>query len=248
MRNTFLIISLLATLIWSPAHLRAQNVEPYFTTEEMPDLIQCLPAPPDSLSAAYTYDIMRYLWGKTQRQDPERAAMVRRDAVWTYEALIAEFCGPFGMVISKEATPEIWKVLETSLATVDQIRIAPKAYFHRKRPFEVFGEKTFTGEDEELSGEGSYPSGHTIRSWLVAQLLSEINPDAANKIYARAWLYGESRVIAGAHWQSDVDNSRLAASIGYTRLQTSPLFQEQMAQAQAAYRAVTSASKPALAR
>ena len=54
-------------------------------------------------------------------------------------------------------------------------------------------------------------------------------------------------MIAGAHWQSDVDNSRLAASIGYTRLQTSPLFQEQMAQAQAAYRAVTAASKPALA-
>ena len=156
MRKTFLRINLLAALLLGQATLRAQNVEPYFTTEEMPDLIQCLPAPPDSLSAAYTYDIMRYLWGKTQRQDPERAAMVRRDAVWTYEALIAEFCGPFGMVISKEATPEIWKVLETSLATVDQIRIAPKAYFHRKRPFEVFGEKTFTGEDEELSGEGSY--------------------------------------------------------------------------------------------
>ena len=247
MRNTFLIVTVLATLIWSPAHLRAQNVEPSFPTEEMPDLIQCLPAPPDSLSAAFTYDIMRYQWGKTQRQDPETAARVCRDAVWTYEALLAEFWAPFGMVVSKEATPEIWKVLETSLATVDQTRIAPKAYYHRKRPFEVFGEKTLTGEDEELRGEGSYPSGHTIRSWLVAYLLSEINPEAANRLFARAYSYSESRVIAGCHWQTDIDASRLAAGLGYCRLQTSPLFREDMTRAQEAYRAVTAASKPALA-
>jgi acid phosphatase (class A) len=231
MRKTFLRINLLAALLLGQATLRAQNVEPYFTTEEMPDLIQCLPAPPDSLSAAYTYDIMRYLWGKTQRQDPERAAMVRRDAVWTYEALIAEFCGPFGMVISKEATPEIWKVLETSLATVDQIRIAPKAYFHRKRPFEVFGEKTFTGEDEELSGEGSYPSGHTILGWSAALLLSEVNPDSADAIMAVGYRFGQSRVIAGFHWQSDVDAGRLVASAAVARLHADELFLKLMAEA-----------------
>jgi acid phosphatase (class A) len=231
MRNTFLIVTVLATLIWSPAHLRAQNVEPYFPTEEMPDLIQCLPAPPDSLSAAFTYDFMRYQWGKTQRQDPETAARVCRDAVWTYEALLAEFWAPFGMVVSKEATPEIWKVLETSLATVDQTRIAPKAYYHRKRPFEVFGEKTLTGEDEELRGEGSYPSGHTLRATAAALILAQINPAAANAIFARAWEAGESRVIAGCHWQSDVDASRPVASIGYAVLQSSEEFRCQMSRA-----------------
>ena len=113
--KTLLSRLLLAVLLLgSPVILRAQtDVQPYFPTEEMPDLIQCLPAPPDSLSAGYTYDIMRYMWGKTQRQDPEIAARVRRDAVWTYEALLAEFWEPFGMVVTKEATPEIWKVLET---------------------------------------------------------------------------------------------------------------------------------------
>ena len=39
----------------------------------------------------------------------------------------------------------------------------------------------------------------------------------------------------------------LAAGIGYCRLQTSPLFREDMTRAQEAYRAVTAASKPALA-
>ena len=51
----------------------------------------------------------------------------------------------------------------------------------------------------------------------------------------------------GIHWQTDIDASRLAAGIGYCRLQTSPLFREDMTRAQEAYRAVTAASKPALA-
>ncbi|MBO4264315.1 MAG: phosphatase PAP2 family protein [Bacteroidales bacterium] len=207
--------------------------EPYLPVEEMPDLILCLPPPPAEGSPAFRYDVRRYRWGKRQRRDAGRAAMTRRDAVWNYEALLAEFAGPFGTVVSPQATPQTWTLLETSLRTVDQIRVAPKAYFHRQRPFEYFHEHTFTGEDAALRGEGSYPSGHTIRSWLVALLLAELNPAAANAVYARAWAYGESRVIAGAHWQSDVDASRVAASIGYASLQASPAFRAQMSLAQA---------------
>lgn len=206
--------------------------ETYFPVDSLADLVKCLPAPPETGTPAFKYDIARYKWGKEQRKDVLRAEMAKRDAVWTYEALLAEFTESFGLAISKEATPKIWKVLETSLMTVDPIRVAPKAFFHRTRPFVYFNEKTLTGEDDELRGEGSYPSGHTIRSWLAALLLAEINPDRANEIYARAWAYGESRVIAGAHWQSDVDASRVAASIGYSRLQTSEVFHSQMLQAQ----------------
>ena len=219
------------------ASLQAQTTpQTYFTTEQLPDLIQALPAPPDTLSAAFTYDIMRYMWGKTQRLDPVRAEMACRDAVWSYEALLAEFDLPFGLKVSRETTPAIWTLLENSLSTADQMRVAPKAYFHRMRPFERFHEKMLTGEEEVLSGEGSYPSGHTMRSWMVAMLLSEINPAAAEKIYARAWEYGDSRVIAGAHWQSDVDISRVAASVAYSRLQTSPVFRSQMERAQDEFR------------
>ena len=54
-------------------------------------------------------------------------------------------------------------------------------------------------------------------------------------------------MIAGAHWQSDVDVSRVAASIAYSRLQTSPAFRAQMAQAQEEFRRLTFASgRPAV--
>ena len=210
--------------------------ETYLATEELPDLIQCLPAPPQKGSPAFKYDVKRYQWGKEQRKDPARAEMAYKDALWTYDALLGQFASAFGLVVSKEGTPQIWKLMETSLRTIDQIRVAPKAYFHRIRPFEYFKESTSTGEDDVLRGEGSYPSGHTIRSWLTALLLSEINPASANAVYKRAWQYGESRVVAGAHWQSDVDASRVAASIGYSRLQTSPAFRAQMSLAQEEFR------------
>ena len=214
---------------WHVAH---DPAHPYFKTEELPDLIQCLPPPPDTVSTQFAYDILRYMWGKQQRLDPERAEIAKRDAVWGYPALLAEFNESFGLVISPENTPEIWRLMVDGLTTTDQMRVQPKAYYHRKRPFERFGEPTLTGEDDELRGEGSYPSGHTMRGWTTALLLAEINPAAANAIYARGWMYGESRVIAGAHWQSDVDASRVAASIGVAALHTSPEFLAQMARAQ----------------
>ena len=219
----------------------AQAQETYFTTEELPDLIKSLPAPPEKGSPAFKYDIQRYKWGKRQRNNPERAAMARRDAVWSYEALLAELSVPFGLTLSETGTPEIWKVVVNSLATTDQMRVAPKAYYNRTRPFVYFKEKAFLEDDAQFSGEGSYPSGHTMRSWTAALVLAEINPAAADAIFARAWECGISRVISGAHWQSDVDATRLGASIGYSCLQTSGVFRAQMEKAQEEFRRLTQA-------
>ena len=226
---------------------RAQdgNVTLYFTDEEMPDLIKCLPAPPDTIGTDFGNDIMRYMWGKAQRNDAERAYWVFRDAVWNYDSLFAVFSVPFGLEISKEGTPEIYKFMINSLSTVDQTRVKPKAYYHRKRPFERFHEHMLTRyEEAELSGEGSYPSGHSQRGYAAALLLSEVNPDNADTIMARGYMYGESRVIAGAHWQSDVDASRLCAAIGVGRLHTSPAFLAQLEKAREEFQRLTGKMSP----
>ena len=233
MKKFFAIV---AVALMASLSLNAQDqVQPYFTVDELPDLIKCLPAPPAFDSPEFANDMMRFAWGKQQRLDPERAEIAKRDAVWSYEALLAEFAVPFGLNITREGTPEIWKLMETSLTTTDAMRVAPKAYYHRQRPFERFQDKMLTDEEAELTGEGSYPSGHTMRGWTAALLLAEVNPAAADTIFARGWMYGESRVIVGAHWQSDVDASRVAASIGYAALHGSAEFREQMEKAQAEY-------------
>jgi len=233
MKKNFVIamVALLASMMMNAQ----ENVQPYMTVDQLPDLIKCLPAPPAFDSPEFSNDMMRFAWGKQQRLDEERAEIAKRDAVWSYEALLAEFDVPFGLHMSPEATPEIWKLMVTSLTTTDAMRVAPKAYYKRQRPFERFQDKMLTDEEAELTGEGSYPSGHTMRGWTAALLLAEVNPAAADTIFARGWMYGESRVIVGAHWQSDVDASRVAASIGYCALHSSPEFREQMARAQQEY-------------
>ena len=218
----------------------AQAQETYFTIDDMPDLVKCLPAPPDTTSIDFSHDVMRYMWGKTMRSDTRRAAIADRDAIWNLDTLAAIFSSPFGLNIDRETTPEIYKAFVRGVSTIELIRIRPKAHFMRKRPFDRFQEHMYTTwEEDELRGEGSYPSGHTIRGWSAALLLAEINPDAANDLFDRGWEYGESRVIVGAHWQSDVDASRPAASIGYSLLQTSPEYSAQMLKAREEYGIIT---------
>ena len=213
-----------------------EAIVPYLTKEQMPDLIKCLPAPPAFNSPEFANDMMRFAWGKQQRKDSVRAEIAKGDAIWTLQALFHQFAVPFGLEVTEEDTPEIYKLLVTSIKTTDPLRKDPKAYYHRLRPFEYFDDAMLTGEEDDLRGEGSYPSGHTLRGWLCALLMAEVAPMQADTIFARGWMYGESRVIAGAHWQSDVDVSRVAASIAYCGLQGSTAFREQMAKAQAEYR------------
>ena len=211
-------------------------VNAYFTQDEMPDMMVFLPGPPDSTSAAFLNDVARYYWGKEMRKDPERAAQATRDAVYGLETILTEFEEAFGMKVTKEDTPEIYKVLLEGTATCDSICTKAKREYMRRRPFMVFNEPTLMPEDEEaLRKNGSFPSGHTLLGWSSALLMTEINPDRATEILARGYRYGENRLVVGAHWQSDTDAARLAASAAYARLHTSERFLEQMKKAREEY-------------
>lgn len=203
--------------------------DPYCDVNALPDLIKCLPAPPTQGTPDFERDVARYEWGKEQRKDPAKAALAQHDAVWSYETIADAYSEPFGLEISAEKTPEIWKLIVDSLSTTDQMRVAPKAFFHRQRPFAYFNEEPLCPQEDGIwRNEGSYPSGHTLRCIVSALILAEINPSRANEIFARAWQYSENRVIAGAHWQSDVDLTRVAAGIAYSSLQSIPAFRAQV--------------------
>ena len=110
---------------------------------------------------------------------------------------------------------------------VDQARILLKTHYMRVRPYVYFDEPTiYPDDEEELRTNGSYPSGHTIRGWTAALVLSEVNPDSANALLARGYEFGQSRVIAGYHWQSDVDAARLVASAAVARMHADERFLE----------------------
>ena len=201
--------------------------ETLFTPQQMPNSVYFLPPPPDTASMAFKYDISQYQWGKEQRKDSARVAMAMRDAVWSLSTICTEFSVPFGMEITEKGTPAIYNFLKASIAAADQARILPKAHYMRVRPYVYFGEPTiYPDDEEELRTNGSYPSGHTIRGWTAALVLSEVNPDSANALLARGYEFGQSRVIAGYHWQSDVDAARLVASAAVARMHADERFLE----------------------
>lgn len=102
----------------------------------------------------------------------------------------------------------------------------------RARPFMQFNEPTPVPEDEEkLRTNSSYPSGHTTMGWAIALVLAEINPDRQDEILQRGFEYGESRVIVGFHYQSDVDHARIITSALVNRLHTNDDFLQQMKKA-----------------
>ena len=214
------------------AFTQAFAQDPWLTPQEMPNSVNFLPPPPENNSQAFAYDKAQYAWGKEQRKDSTSLAIAVRDAVWSIETICREFSVPFGITISKENTPAIYNLLYMALITSDQAGKLPKSHYQRTRPFVFFNEHTIYPQDEEdLRTNGSYPSGHTILGWSAALLLTELNPANADTIMARGYIYGQSRVIAGYHWQSDVDAGRLVASAAIARLHADKRFQKMMKRA-----------------
>lgn len=236
MKDTLFLFLLLAVTL----SVRSQEPLPLLTPQQMPNPVRFLPPPPDTLSDAFAYDQSQYRWGKEQRLDSARLAIAVRDADWSIDCICREFSEPFGMTISKEATPAIFRMLYVGLITADMVGKLPKDFYKRTRPYVYYGEPTIYPQDEdELRYNGSYPSGHTIEGWCAALLLTELNPDRADTILARGFMYGQSRVIAGYHWQSDVDAGRLAASAAIARLHADKRFMRLLRKAHREYRCLS---------
>lgn len=235
MRQTFFLLATLLTIAVSCTQQTDYSM--YLTAEEVPNAVYWLPAPPAPGSTQFEYDLSQYEWGKQQRLDSARARKAINEAVYEVDDMIAQFCGAFGMEISAEKTPAIHKVVKRAVETIRLSATKPKATYMRTRPYAYFNEPTLVPEEEEeLRTNGSYPSGHTVRGWGMAMLLCEINPAAQDELYKLGYEWGQSRVIAGYHWQSDVDASRMLAAATYARLHTNPDFLRDMRQAKREFR------------
>lgn len=194
------------------------EVVPFLTEDEIAGGEEFLPLPPQPTDAAFYNDWLRYEWGKTMRITP-RGQQAKEDAVHSLEYFSKIYSEPLGIVISQQNTPEIWNLMQRLLATTYVCKDKAKKRIMRIRPFVQFNEPTPVPEDEEkLRSNSSYPSGHTTMGWGLALVLAEVNPARQNEILKRGFEYGESRVILGFHYQSDVDHARLITSALVNRL------------------------------
>jgi len=232
-----ILVCLLGMLmVCSNSDVVAQAIT-YIPDSLIPRPYTWVPGPPEATSMRFANDMQSYQWHVIQRQKaPERMQEAVDDTVYFAHEIIARFSDAFGMELSEANTPEICKLYALSIASTNKVNSAVKRHFRRTRPFVFFNDTTLTPRSEPaMIASSSYPSGHTSRAFVAAILLAEINPACADKIFDVGYQMGVSRQYVGAHWQSDVEDSRLVAVESCAILHSSEAFQEQMAKAKAEF-------------
>ena len=190
-----------------------------------------LPAPPADGSPAFMADKAMHDWARSLKPG-ERTARAIYEGTTNVEKMAASFSGAFGRELSRKATPLTINLLEKSIKTLRQAATKPKKEYMRKRPYVYYNEGTLIPEDEEEERtSGSYPSGHSTRGWGMALVLSQLNPARQDTLMSVGYQWGQSRVIANYHWQSDVDAARIMTSACFARLQACEEYRRDVAAA-----------------
>ncbi len=203
-----------------------------FLTNQV-DSIGLLPAPPAGGTAAYAADEETYRVTRGLRGTPRWAQAVDDANIDFPEAAEAFSCA-MGVQVSEKETPHLYNLLLRTKTDAYRATGAAKKFYHRLRPFVVNDGSTCTPTDDSvLRKSGSYPSAHSTTGWTWALILAEIVPDRADVILKRGLAFGQSRVICGAHWQSDVTAGRIVGAGVVARLHADPVFRAELAAASA---------------
>jgi len=216
----------------------------YLLADQYPDSLALLPAPPAPGSAAAQADQAAFDDTRTLAQGP-RGVLARQDANLKFPASANVFACTTGFEFDPERTPHLATLMQRSFADAGLSTYKAKLFYQRERPFMVNHTGTCTPEDEPaLRKDGSYPSGHTAVGWAWALVLTSLMPERTDALLARGYAFGQSRVICGAHWQSDVDNGRVIGAAAVARLQADPVYQAQWRRAAAEVAALRRAAPP----
>ncbi|MGE9551004.1 acid phosphatase [Erwinia amylovora] len=241
---------LLATLTWAavwPAFATLDvttHPDVFFLKESQSvDSLALLPPPPAGDSIDFLNDKAQYDAAKLIRDTP-RGKQAWKDAHVAGDGVAEAFSEAFGHTITKEKTPEIYRlVIKMREDAGDLATRSAKQHYMRIRPFAYYNEPTCRSDEEAtLSRNGSYPSGHTTIGWATALVLAEINPARQDAILKRGYDLGQSRVICGYHWQSDVTAARIVGGAIVARLHADDGFASQLQKAKEEFKKLPATS------
>lgn len=213
----------------------AARVPGYLDPPERPDSLLLVPPPPAAGSAALEADLQVYRSMRRLQHTP-RWRLAASDANVGFPHAAGTFSCALGVPIAPSTMPSLYRVLQRSLIDAGQSTLAAKEKYQRERPFTLFDDPVCVPDDVAvLRKNGGYPSGHASAGWTWALILTEIAPERAGPLLRRGLEFGQSRVVCGVHWQSDVDTAQLVGSAVYARLHADAEFNADMAAARQEY-------------
>lgn len=216
----------------------------YLEAKALPNSLALIPPPPDPSSAAFALDVEVAQNTFALRNTP-RFELAASDYDLKLTHFIDDFSCSLNVQITKENAPYLYNLLCRSFTDIGMSTYAAKNYYKRKRPFQVNGEPIAVPEAKSfLEKDPSYPSGHTALGWGFALILSEIDPDHANRILDRGRVFGESRIVCNHHWYSDVVWGRFMGAATVARLHADITFLADMEAAKAEFAAIRAKGLP----
>jgi acid phosphatase (class A) len=138
-----------------------------------------------------------------------------------------------GVTIGPEATPTLTQLLMRMTDDASKIYQPAKAVFQRKRPPVGNKKPICVPREKWIETEGSYPSGHGLIGWSWALVISEVAPEHASAVLARGREFGDSRIICGVHYQSDIEAGRYLGSVLVSKLHQNAAFMADLETAKA---------------
>ena len=194
-------------------------------TATCPEAVRFLPEYPSFEDREVFFnDSLLFRRGMALR-DTERGKQAVIDAGITLDFYLERFGEVMGVKLSEQDSPAVAAYLKAAYEFTGKGIGKAKHDFTRQRPYSYFGMHSSIPEEEERCGQfSSYPSGHALMAWVMALALASIDEEHQYEIVRLGYELGQSRVISGFHYQSDVDAGRIAAGVAYARIVSDPAF------------------------
>lgn len=184
--------------------VQAEEAKPFADAKEI-DLVTILPPPPANDSAQTKAELGEVLTLQVTRT-PEMVANAQADAVED----VWRFANVMGPEFNKDRLPKFSAFFDRVVATEGAVVDPAKGVFKRPRPHQL---SDLVKPAVKISNSGAWPSGHTTVGTLLGIVLSNMVPEKKAEIMARAWDYGNNRIVGGIHYRSDVEMGRIAGSV-----------------------------------
>lgn len=230
-----------------PGGVPQPRAQGYLGTDRVPDHKVFLPPPPAVGSPAGIADLEIFRATRALEGSPRWALAASDDRIGSRK-MLSDFGCAMSIDLGAAETPALSRVLTRANADLLPMIGGSKDHYQRPRPFRAENRPICIDVTENFAASGSYPSGHSAASWLYALLLSELDPDHAAAIVARGRAFGESRVVCGVHYVSDVEGGRLTTTALVAALHGNAEFEADMDAARAELTQLrATAAKPAAA-